>query len=111
MTNHTTTSLSCTRIKEEFSLNETTHYGGANLLLDYTLDKLKLPAVFGRNLTIAKNYNAKYPLTDILTNYVVANILGSGRIYHMEPCPISDQRSSAIFGFSIDPNSRKVAYS
>lgn len=84
MTNHTTTSLTCTRIKEEFSLNETTHYGGANLLLDYTLDKLKLPEVFGRNLTIAKNYNAKYPLTDTLTNYVVANILGSGRIYHME---------------------------
>jgi hypothetical protein len=84
MVNHTTTSLSCTRLNEEFSLNETTHYGGANLLLDYTLDKLKLPTVFERYLSIAKNYNAKYPLTDTLTNYVVANILGSRRIYHME---------------------------
>jgi len=84
MTNHNITGLNCARINEEFSLNDTTHYGGANLLLDYTLSKLRLPAVFESNLTITKNYNAKYPLANSLTTYVLGNILGSSRIFHME---------------------------
>lgn len=84
MTNHITTSISCARLNEEFTLNNTTHYGGANLLLDYTLDKIKLPVIFENNLTIAKNYNATYSLPDTLTTYVLGNILGLGRIFHME---------------------------
>jgi hypothetical protein len=84
MVNHITTSISCTRMNEKFTLNNTTHYGGANLLVDYTLDKIKLPAIFESNLVITKNYNAKYSLADTLTTYVLGNILGLGRIFHME---------------------------
>lgn len=84
MNNHTINPLSCTDIKEEFSLKNATHYGGANLLLDYALDILDLPGIFEKNLSISKNYNAVYPLADTLTAYVLGNILGSGRIFHME---------------------------
>lgn len=84
MNNHTTTTLSCTRIKEEFTLKNATHYGGANLLLDYTLNKLNLAKIFESHLTVHKRYNAKYTLVDTLTTYVLGNILGSGRIFHME---------------------------
>lgn len=84
MTNHITTPLSCTRLNEEFSLKNTTHFGGANLIIDYILGNLKLPELFKNSLSITKNYNAKYPLSDTLTNYVIANILGQSRIFHME---------------------------
>jgi len=84
MNNHTTTTLSCARMKEEFTLKNATHYGGANLLLDYALNKLNLAKMFESHLTMSKRYNAKYSLVDTMTTYVLGNILGSGRIFHME---------------------------
>jgi hypothetical protein len=84
LNNHNISRLSCTSIKEDFSLKNSTHYGGANLLLDYTLRKLKLPEIFSDQLTISKKPNAIYPLADTMTTYVLSNTLGLGRIFHME---------------------------
>lgn len=84
MNNHNISTLSCTSIKEEFTLKKATHYGGANLLLDYALYKLNLMKMFASFLAINKSYNAKYSLVDTMTAYVLGNILGSGRIFHME---------------------------
>jgi hypothetical protein len=84
MNNHNTFTLSCTSIKEEFSLKNATHYGGANLLIDYTLHKLKLTTMFANYLAVNKRYNAKYTLVDTMTAYVLGNVLGSGRVFHLE---------------------------
>jgi len=84
MNNHTISTLSCTSIKEEFTLKNATHYGGANLLLDYTLNKVKLAKMFASFLAVNKRYNAKYTLVNTMTAYVLGNILGSSRIFHME---------------------------
>jgi len=84
MVNHNTSTISCTRLREDFSLKNSTHYGGANLLLDYALQRVNLPVILANNLTISKNNNAKYPLSDTLTTYILGNVLGLGRIFHME---------------------------
>ncbi|MCL4517187.1 MAG: IS1380 family transposase [Firmicutes bacterium] len=80
----TTSHRKSASISEKFSLKHATVYGGANLLLDYYLGRLKLPELFLEHLAVHKAAWASYQMPDIATSLIAGFTLGLHRIHHFE---------------------------
>lgn len=73
-----TTSIS--KMKTEFSLQNTSSYGGVKVFLDY-LEKIKLHQAF-QNLSSVKARNSLFPVYRVLLYLIVGWILGCERLFH-----------------------------
>ena len=69
------------RVKETFTLNNATIFGGGNLLADYA-EAVGLKALFLRNLAVGKAPWATYEMHETMAAFVLGTALGLGRIFH-----------------------------
>ena len=82
MNKHNTITTRSARVKESFTLNNATSFGGANILADYA-EAAGLSELLARHLAIEKASHATFTMHESMAALVLATVLGHGRIFHL----------------------------